>query len=838
LGFDRDVTDISRFERRLEAGREALRTRRARRALRLLEDALGLWRGAAFADLPYAEFVMHERERLDELRLEANELVTESRLALGQARELIAELEAVVDQEPYRERSWSQLMRALYLSGRQADALAAYRRARARLEEDLGIDPSAELQELERRILVQDASLNEAADPDAGGADRPPAPPTPIVGRGDELGDIVRFLREGRHRLVTLTGPPGIGKTRLAQEVAIRLDGELVGGARFVRLASVRDPAAVLGAIATAVDASAAERDQSLERVAAMFVRPALLVLDNLEQLGGPATAISDLLGAAPELRILATSRTPLRLRGERQVELDPLPDESATDLFVMLAADAGARIERDGSVRELCRRLDNLPLAIEIVAARAGRMPPISVLGHLAATLDIAGPVDAEARQQTLRSAIAWSHDLLSAEHRRLFRQLAAFHDGATLEAAELVCAASVEALEVLVDHHLVAPIAGRTAERYGSLETIRRFAREQLETSGEERATAERHLSYYEGLGQRFESEAGAGDVGTWFMRLDDEWLDVQAAVRFACSIGDGGRAARLCRSIRDYVRARASSADALAITSVVLATPDLPDEERVPLLYELYVLEARQGHTRAATEWAAAALDLARSIGQPRQIALASYALAMLAGEEGDEARESTYIEMMQSAAREAHDSRLQLVASAHLALRTLRQGEYDRAVDLYTQVVAAMSSVNVMRESLAAAVLNLGIAALHAGRLEPAASSLARCSEISRELRDFDTFGYLLEAYAALAMAVGDAALAAQLQGAAAAALEVSASALEAFEAAMRDRTETRARAQLGDDQFVLERAVGSRLEVDAALDLGLEMGRKVALATER
>src|SRR5579875_2526796 len=378
-----EAVDSVRFERLVEEGREALARGAHPRAARRLREALSLWRGAALADVAAdgPGLLRLEADRLQELRLVAVELRIEAELGLGSSESLVAEAEALVRRHPYRERLWRLLMLALYRAGRQAEALAAYRRARSVLDEQLGLEPSEQLRELEQAILRQE--VPPARPPEL--QHNLPAPLTSFVGRVRELAEVERLLEEGR--LVTLTGVGGVGKTRLALETAARLLPELADGVFWCDLGAISEPSLVTRAVARVFDVREQAAPDLLERLA-LRLREAevLLLLDNCEHLRDACAELAQtLLRGCPRLRILATSRTALGAGGECDYPVPPLavaaPAEDprsseAVSLFLARARAARPRLLADeaalAAAARICAELDGLPLAIELAAARA----------------------------------------------------------------------------------------------------------------------------------------------------------------------------------------------------------------------------------------------------------------------------------------------------------------------------------------------------------------------------------------------------------------------------------------------------------------------------------
>jgi DNA-binding SARP family transcriptional activator len=423
LVLGRDSLDAARFERLLAEGTTLLGEANAALAISLFERALSLWRGPAYGELAYEEFARAEAERLGELRTVAVEERFEAGLALGRHVELLPELRAAVAAQPMRERLYAQTMLALYRCGRQTEALELYATVRRRLRDELGLEPGNELRALQRRILRHDASL-DIVRPEQAWRVELPAPVNPLLGRERELAELSELLARDDVRLLVLTGAGGSGKTRLALELAREVTDSFANGAAFVELAPLRDPALLLDTILRPLPVDCIAEEEQLETLMRFLApRELLLVLDNAEHLHDAMVIIRELLARAPRLTVLVTSRAVLHLSGEHVYPVQPLAEDAAFALFAARAQQAGTRLEPDASdeqaIRAICARLDCLPLAIELAAARAPSLAPPELLARPDPRLPLltGGPRDLPARQQTLLATLQWSFDLLSKE-------------------------------------------------------------------------------------------------------------------------------------------------------------------------------------------------------------------------------------------------------------------------------------------------------------------------------------------------------------------------------------------------------------------------------------
>jgi predicted ATPase/DNA-binding SARP family transcriptional activator len=557
LDIGPDDLDAARFEQLVATGRRLLEEGEPALASSTLGEALQLRRGEPLSEFAYAGFADAERAHLDDLTLVATEARVEADLVLGQHGELVGELEALCRAHPLRERPWELLMLALYRAGRQAEALRAYSQARDHLVDELGIDPGPALRQLEARILAQDPSLaavsparQTVAAPTATGNLRERL--SSFVGRSAELEELKEVVRSSR--LVTLIGPGGVGKTRLALETAATLREEHRDGAWLVDLASVTEAEGVAPAMAGTFGAAAAgltgplSPSSTVELIVRYLAgRSLLVVLDNCEHVIAEAASLAEtLVGAVPGLRLLATSREPLAVPGEVLVPVRTLAAPAATELFVDRARAVRPGFTPDGQthpvINDICRRLDGLPLAVELAAARLRSL----TVATLAERLDdrfrllTGGARTALPRQQTLRAVVDWSYDLLFEDERRLFARLSVFAGGCDLEAAEAVCADDrvpageiLDVLSRLVDKSLAAAPDAAVAGRFSQLQTLWQYGRDRLIEAGEVEATRARHGAYYGQMAEKaYDGLRGAlGPV--WRERLTSDLGNLRAAL-----------------------------------------------------------------------------------------------------------------------------------------------------------------------------------------------------------------------------------------------------------------------------------------------------------------
>jgi len=760
LAIDPGAVDLFEFERLTQAGRSALTIGDAAGAAETLRRALDLWRGSP-TDLPQLEAL-----RLEELRLTALEDRTDAELALGRHVQLVGELERLVAEQPLRERVRGQLMLALYRSGRQADALAVYQRARRTLVEELGIEPGESLRKLERAILEQDPALNVHP---AATARRIPTPPTPLLGRERELDALADLVRSSTTRLLTLTGIGGIGKTRLALELVRRLAPEFQHGACVATLANVRDPAHVTRAILEALELPETASPPDEQLAAGLRDSELLLLVDNFEQVLPAAAGIARLLDATPKLKILVTSRAPLRIAAEREYAVPPLADEEAAELFISRAQAANASFDLSeqnaAAVAELCARLEGLPLAIELAAARTKLLSPSTLLTRLTNRLALltGGRRDAPQHQQTLRMTFDWSYDLLEPDAQQLFARLGVFSGGWTLGAAEEICDATLEELGTLVDESLVR----RREERFSMLEIVREYARERL---GDDADLRRRHLAYFVALAREAEPELTDGDQPTWFARIEDELHNIREALSFALETGDASAALQLVVGIRRFWQIHGHLAEGRdALAAALALTPDEPSELRSQALNMAGILAGEQGDFDAARASFNAALDDARAVGATRAISSTLVNLGNLAFFGGNlEAAGELYRESIEHF-RSLGDLRGEALANENLGLMALTADDIPQAVTWLTAAVD-LARVGGDDREISAASRSLAAALLEFEKAAEAEDLLEESLDVARRLGDAHGIAVSLETFAGLAATAGEAERAATLFGA--------------------------------------------------------------------
>ena len=649
LQADPDHIDLNRFERLVNDGRASLAGGQAERAAALLHEALALWRGPALVDFAYEEWAQHEIARLDELRSVAREERLEAQLALGQHDALVGEIEMLVREWPLRERPRRQLMLALYRSGRQEEALQAYHGAREQLLEELGIDPCPELQSLYRRILNQDEALRVEARP-AKPPPNLPAQTNPLIGRRRELDDVKRLLRRDGVRMLTLTGPGGTGKTRLALQAAADLADEFDRSVYFVSLAPISDAELVLSAIAQTLGLQEEPGRTLMDGLAELAgEQPLLLVLDNLEQLvPRVAPLLASLLSRLGRMSVLATSRVRLNISGEHELPVPPLSESEAVELFTDRARAVRPGFDPDPAVADICRRLDHLPLALELAAARAKVLSAVELVGRLERAMPvlIGGPTDRPERHRTLEGAIDWSYQLLGTRERTLLARLSVFAGGFSLGAAETVAGAELDGVAALMDASLLQRWEiDRGEARLGMLQTIREYASDRLSAAGEQSQVSCAHALFYADFVERLDRQLSGPEQGQRLEEIDREHDNLRNALLFSVSDHDGKLALRLAAAMGWFWYIRGHVTEGRRFLAEALALALEPSALRAKALMRAGSLAEQQGDSEAAIVHYNECLDLRRAFGDDEGVAATvnNLAIVYLGRDENDVARE---------------------------------------------------------------------------------------------------------------------------------------------------------------------------------------------------
>jgi predicted ATPase len=582
-----------------------------------------------------------------------------------------------------------------------------------------------------------------------------PRPASSFVGRERELREVTSLLQDGA-RLLTLSGAGGSGKTRLAIEAAAELVQQFPNGVFWVGLASLRAPELVTETIARTLGSKNGLAEHIAER-------KLLLVLDNLEQVVEAAPDLVSLVESCPHLRLLVTSRERLRVRGEVEFFVPPLDDREAVELFR-----ARAGLAPDEPIHQVCRRLDNLPLAIELAAARAAVLSPQQILERLGRRLDLLkGGRDVESRHQTLRATVEWSFELLSSDEQELFVRLSVFTGGCTLESAEHVTGSDLDTLQSLVEQSLVR----RSGDRFWMLETVREYAEERLEESGESDSLRERHAMHFLDVVEQAEPQLKGSDRVRWLDRLEEERENVRSAFDWARDMGADEVELRLATALRDFWTARGPLAEGLRRLEEALdrAGDQLP-ERRFEALRFAALNALNVGEYELAERLASEALDLSRELGNRSWEVSALIKLAHAAAASGQLERARSVMTQAVSLARDLADAETLARALLNLGALAAEEGHFERSAEFSEQSLEA-GGPNLDPQVKAVALYNLAVARIKLGDAEGAAQGpLSEALELAVELGDKHLAAECLENVAAVE-AVHDRKRAATLLGAA-------------------------------------------------------------------
>jgi len=663
-----------------------------------------------------------------------------------------------------------------------------------------------------------------------------PAQPTPLVGRDAELDAVRTVLRDESTRMLTLTGPGGTGKTRLALQAAADLVDAFPDGVYGVLLAPISDPDLVALELARVLGVEESSSGSLTEALhAELHSRRALIVFDNFEHVGAAAELLAGLLAACHRLKMLVTSREPLRIAAERQFPVPPLAESEAVVLFVerarALRPDFALTEETAPIVAEICERLDGLPLAIELAAAWTKVLPPAALLKRLENRLELpaARGRDVPARQTTLRQAIAWSYDLLGDEERRLHSRLSVFMGGCTFEAAERVAGAEgepdlLESIASLVDRSLLRESEGVGGEaRFSMLETIRDFARERLAQAGEEDTFVRRHALEF----ARFAEEAGAGLRGdaqvVWFERLEAEHDNLRAAMDSSLAAGDDETALRLGGALGWFWYAHGHALEGcMRLTELLAATKGAPEELRARPMYALGVLLDQRGEPERAAELVERSLGVFRQQGDRERIGTALNSLGSIKRVLGDFDAAGSLLEESLAIRRELGDEVRMASSLSNLGIVAFEQGDLDDAEARFVEALE-LDRAHGNEWGAGAALDNLAAVAIERGDSERARELNSEVLVSAQRVGDQELIAFGLEKAAILAATEEQAARAGRLAGAADAVREAAGIDRSDFDRVWLDRHLS----GVAGDEFETHRAAGKTIEPEDALREALE-----------
>jgi predicted ATPase/class 3 adenylate cyclase len=641
-----------------------------------------------------------------------------------------------------------------------------------------------------------------------------PIPATPFLGREHELAEVCTLLDDTR--LLTLAGPGGTGKTRLGLQAAAEAAERYPDGIFWVPLAPLRDPELVL---VTAGQALGAE-DGLVEHLADKSL---LLLFDNFEHVVEAAPGLSELLAACPNVHLLVTSRELLRIPGERAYPVPPLAPEDGTELFVARARATLPGFVASDAVPELCARLENLPLALELAAARVRVLSPEQLLRRLSQRLDLlkAGR-GVDPRQQTLRATIEWSHELLKEDEQRLFARLAVFVGGCTLESAEAVCDADLDTLESLVDKSLVRV---REDDRFWMLETIREYAAERLEASADAERVQRRHAQHFVALGEEAEPNTRVYSA-EWVGRLEQELDNLRAALDHLAASEENELVLQLAGALTDFWHYGGHVAEGRRRLESALRGQERPTAARARALFGAALMAYGSGDIPAARSIAGRALELHRRLGDPRGAALDLNVLCVAAIEEGDLERAQQLAEESLALFRQAGDEHQTVSATRTLAFTYHSRGDLERARTLHESNLRQAQALG-FEETAAQTLGSLAMIAFEQGRLEDALTLGKQNLLAARELGSLhDIAQSLCRSASSFAAQPERAATAARLLSCFEA-LREQIGVSEAWVTRMNEETLSAIRARIDEKTFAEAWEQGRALTIDAAVALALE-----------
>jgi predicted ATPase len=638
-----------------------------------------------------------------------------------------------------------------------------------------------------------------------------PPQPTAFIGRERELSEVVELVRGSR--LVTLTGPGGSGKTRLALQAAAELVGEYDDGVWFVPLAPVEDGQLIGAAVAKALGARG-ELEPHLRG------KHALLVLDNFEHLLDAAPVVADVLAGADSVRVLATSRARLGLAAEREYSVPSLATEDAVSLFEARAPVRNHGFEPDGVVNEICERLDRLPLAIELAAARAKILTPTQILDRLGRRLELltGGARDAPERHRTLRATIEWSYELLDEDERALFARLAVFGGSFSIEAAEAVVGADLDGLASLVDKSLLRETG---QGRFFLLETLKEFAADRLQAGGEAREFRSRHADWALKLAEQAEPQLeGSDELSMWLDTLELERDNLRTASTTLRELDRGGDALRLAAALWRLWFTRGPIAEGMRIVETALeSAPAAASADRARGLWALGNFHRAAGDLDGSAGLYAQGLEVSRRIGAKGEEARVLLALAASASARGEIELARAQAESGVRLAKESGDIRTAAAGTSILGVLAIHDRDYISARALFEESIDAMGGEDF---GTVINLINIALASFRLGDLSEAAAKLRESLTLSLRLRDQVSGTHGLEVVAAVLTARAEVALAARILGASAGVREDEGLSLQELEAELHAETEELVREHLGADVYARELEAGRHADLAEAI----------------
>jgi predicted ATPase/DNA-binding SARP family transcriptional activator len=759
------TVDVEEVGRLLHAARAALESGDAMAARRMAAASVALSRGD-FLPGATGAWVETRQAQLRELHLQALEVVSEASTATGDYDDAIAAAEEAIEREPFRESSYVLLMKAHDTAGSRAAAVRAFERCRASLRAELDIEPSPATVEANRRIVATTIGEGEAAAGRVGATNVPTALST-FVGRTAELAQLEVAAR--RRRLLTLTGPAGVGKSRLAVELAARLVHAHADGVWLIELADVRDPARVPQQVLSALRIPESPGCDSMESlVGSLAHRDALVVLDNCEHLVAPCAALATtLLGACPGLRIVVTSREPLRVPGEATWVVPPLPVPTSAgsgDLEALMAYDGvrlfveraamfapGLDLRPTSAVVDICRQLDGLPLALELAAAHTRLVPLEEMARRLDAHVRVLtrsmrhGPV----RHQTFQAALDWGYELLSANEQQVLGRLSVFAGGFTLDAAEAVHddhgVDVVESLTALVDKSLVVLERRDGVMRYRLLETIRDYGQQRLMAAGIAAEAKDAHLRWALGLARTAEPELNGPLQDTWLAILDAEHDNFRAALQWAAGHDPGTGLVELTLALSRFWEVRGYLTEGRSWLEEAARTSGAGPGIVARCLNASGVLAHHQCDYPAALRLHQRSADAFEQLGNRRGVAMALNGLANVASSTRDlQTASKLYAEVI-DIGRGLADQRILAASLMNLGVaiehqlfeRTMHRDEAARAHEVFREALYLYRELGDLH-GISLSLQNLGVLAGFEGDDDIARRYLDESLAISRHL----------------------------------------------------------------------------------------------------